>query len=259
MFSDFLTLEISIPKKKKKKKKEEKNSIFSCWREMNKVAFAVFFLSLCCATSYAWPLPLPLAPIESPVWPDEFIAEYRELAFASTTNNVSLPETLSMGKTWYSWSNRAQRNDHFQWCFDFCKQCDCSFLMVGNLYFKSGDTCCKLMDGIHAVPPDWLKTSSYVGVETIVGEEAYHYFALNDHHTFQSVKEPSRTVRYQDSGFGVALQFSDFVSWQIQDEPLPSDLFELGQECEVQCPAKHPFIGMAQYYAARQQIGQPKN
>ena len=112
----------------------------------------------------AWPLPLPKGPTP-PVWPTAFITDFKELSFAQNVTKFgpgTQYEAYSSGVQYYDWSIKAERNDHIDWCFDFCMDCKCSFYMLGNLYFtqQPGNLCCNLLEDISAVPPDWVARSS---------------------------------------------------------------------------------------------------
>mmetsp|Transcript_1936 Transcript_1936/g.2774 ORF Transcript_1936/g.2774 Transcript_1936/m.2774 type:complete len:237 (-) Transcript_1936:30-740(-) len=208
--------------------------------------------------TYSWPLPLPERP-PLPLWPKAFIAPFNMLAW---WNNATMKsgESNSRGLQYYQYdeNQQAERNDHFEWCFDFCINCNCSFYMLGNLYFRQADTCCKLMDGIAAVPPNWVKTSYYVAEETVNGVRSHHWFGLKDHDYWSAVDYQGEgkdngvrlPVRYSDSGFGVPRQFSEFENVKLVNSIDKSIFTPGGSECEQPCARTKSFDLMRKFYSS---------
>lgn len=189
-------------------------------------------LGLFLAGAAAYPLPLPQRP-PIPIWPDAWKASFTMLAWLENNTN-----TNSAGALWYDWNQKAERNDHYGTCFVFCNDCDCSFYLIGDLIFKTNDTCCTLMNFIGASPPDWVKACDYVDVEVVNGYPSTHWYAIDEHHYWASLAPGNQSlpVRYSDNSYGTPLQISDFHEVFLEDSIDPSifnpgDMSVCGQAC----------------------------
>ena len=202
---------------------------------MKSLILSCFLIATTVVLVTAFPLPLPEAP-PIPLWPNAYKAPFTMLAWLENGTSTNSP-----GVQYYDWAQRSERNDHLGTCFVFCRECDCSFYLIGNLYFVQNDTCCQLLDGIRASSPDWVKVCDYVGQETVNGAESTHWYGLDTHHYWGTLAPGNQSipVRYSDNSYGTPLQITNFDrdNFQVVDS-LPSSIFTPGpmDVCKQRCP-----------------------
>jgi len=184
---------------------------------------------------------------ECPIWPEEFAAPF--------TLHSNLPHIDGAKSNFYYKyivDAQVQTVDYYEKCFPFVNArtavdnlpCKLFFRPAGIYLSQPGRVdCCKFVDGVGAVPPQFLQSYTYQGTENAPdmygnsvlcekwnGPEGFKYWTVAPNDI--TYKNVGHDIVFQDGPTGVTWRWGNFTV-----EPQASSLFELpAGNCEESCP-----------------------
>lgn len=179
--------------------------------------------------------------LDPPVWPKMFSQRFVETYIV---NNQSF---YDVGEHFYDAANNRSRFDrknglHAALCNSiFNESTACTNLIVGTKRYilfpekKSGCFCCDSAHGCGILRPDWLSNATYMGTESILGQDFEKWSKLDgsDPDYYYSTPDANRIPRRLDEGDHLL----DYLMNTYSTAAIPASVFDIPSYVSGDCPA----------------------